>query len=150
MIDGGQTAEAPAFFVDHSTSMIPPIWIDDDLRIVMQGAVVGSMSDATDARISRRQALEIVMRDDKMLAIKSPLGVCMDREDSGESAVLPSRYEHASFQWIAQTAVEIVTCPLLYQRIEVARRRNDEWRSDREFEAEQFRLINQKENGHGK
>ncbi len=150
MIDSGQTAEAPVFFVDHSTSMTPPIWIDDDLRIVMRGESVGSMSDAIGARIGRRQTLEIVMRDGKTMAIKSPLCVFMDQEDAGEFAVFPSRYEHASFQWIAETALEILTCPLLYQRLEVVRRRNDEWRSDMAFEAEQLRLINQKENEHGK
>lgn len=143
-----QKAEAPEFFVDHRTKITPPIWIDDDLRIIKRGKIVGDMDDAGVAWTGRRHSLHIVMYNGRMINAKSPMSVYLGKQDAGESADLPSRIEHSSFYFISETAREIVLCHLRPQRIEVVRRRNDEWRSEREFEAEQFKLITQKDATH--
>ncbi len=143
-------ADAPEFFVDHSRKLTPPIWISDDLYIIKRGKIVGNMDDAAAAWTGRRQILNIVMHNGAKIKVKSPMSRYLDMQDAGKPVSLPPIIEHDSFCWIADTAKEIVLCHLRHQRLEVVRRRNDEWRSDRAFEAEQFRLINQKENEHGK
>jgi hypothetical protein len=140
-----QKAEAPEFFVDKCTKMIPPIWIDDDLNIIKRGKMVGNMDDAGVAWTGRRHSLHIVMYNGRRINAKSPMSVYLAKQDAGEPADLPARIEHSSFYFISETAREIVSCHLRSQRLEVVRRRNDEWRSDREFEAEQFKLITKKD-----
>ncbi len=143
-------ADAPEFFVDNCRKMTPPIWFDDDLYIIKRGKIVGNMDDAAAAWTDRRQILSIVMHDGRKIRAKSPISRYLDMQDAGKPCSLPPTIEHESFSWIADTAKEIVLCHLRHHRIDVVRRRNDEWRSERAFEAEQFKLINQKESEHGK
>lgn len=134
-----EAEKAPRFSIDHRKTAVPPIWIDDRLNVIKRGKVVGNMGDASLVYCNIK-VLHIVMNDCRKISTKNPF-FRRRSDDIENKKARPPGVIGRSFQWIAETAEEIVTCNLLHQRLEVVRRRNDEWRSNRAFEAEQIRLI---------
>lgn len=139
-------AVAPKFFIDHRKTAIPRIWIDDDLFIIKRGKVIGSMANARAARYDMR-TMVVVMHDCKRISTRSPMFGWLSKTSKKHDCRSPQPVVN-TFRWVAETAEEIVSCDRLYQRLEVVRRRNDEWRSNRAFEEEQFKLIHKKETTH--
>lgn len=141
---------APRCHTGHRKSQAVPLWICNDLSIVKRNRVVGSMEDAVRAQYAgNRRFFDIELSDGRIIRTKTQMfGVlCLsDRAEIDEALSRISLDAFRSFHWVAETAEEIVSCEHLEGRLEVAKRRNEEWQANQDYDIKQAELIHNKGN----